>query len=317
MAVNANKPERWKADIAQSVDFYNTWFMRFAPETYRQARRELTGQVHIAFENTNDLTNITPQMLRRHPDVLAALRMATAPPIARDRLSGLAYVSRTIINTMEQKGKLPPRLPEADVEEALISMCHVLTELLDRDIFPWLETSTPPAKTERERAATIIADRLSGAAADPIIRNAQEQRQLQTIEDYLKRRGYKFAKLPAGTPLDQIPPGTFTFRYNLTVGDKQPINIPVDVIVQPRQLRPDNLPILIEAKSAGDFANTNKRRKEAATKMRQLQRAYGDGVAFVLFLNGYFNPGYLGYEAAEGIDWVWEHRIEDLLELGL
>jgi len=27
---------------------------------------------------------------------------------------------------------------------------------------------------------------------------------------------------------------------------------------------------------------------------------------------GYFDSGYLGYEAAEGIDWVWEHRIDDL-----
>jgi len=25
----------------------------------------------------------------------------------------------------------------------------------------------------------------------------------------------------------------------------------------------------------------------------------------------------LGYEAAEGIDWVWEHRIDDLVKLGL
>ena len=24
---------------------------------------------------------------------------------------------------------------------------------------------------------------------------------------------------------------------------------------------------------------------------------------------------YLGYEAAEGLDWVWEHRIDDLLQL--
>lgn len=27
---------------------------------------------------------------------------------------------------------------------------------------------------------------------------------------------------------------------------------------------------------------------------------------FILFLCGYFDSGYLGYEAAEGIDWVWE-----------
>jgi len=33
---------------------------------------------------------------------------------------------------------------------------------------------------------------------------------------------------------------------------------------------------------------------------------------FILFLCGYFDSGYLGYEAAEGIDWVWEHRTNDL-----
>jgi len=30
-----------------------------------------------------------------------------------------------------------------------------------------------------------------------------------------------------------------------------------------------------------------------------------------------FDSGYLGYEAAERIDWVWEHRIDDLAEFGL
>ena len=37
----------------------------------------------------------------------------------------------------------------------------------------------------------------------------------------------------------------------------------------------------------------------------------------ILFLCGYFDSGYLGYEAAEGIDWVWEHRMADLAEFGL
>ena len=30
MAVNRDKPDRWKADIVQSVDMYNNWFVRFA-----------------------------------------------------------------------------------------------------------------------------------------------------------------------------------------------------------------------------------------------------------------------------------------------
>jgi hypothetical protein len=75
------------------------------------------------------------------------------------------------------------------------------------------------------------------------------------------------------------------------------------------------LPVLIEAKSAGDATNTNKRRKEEAQKFRQLKEKYGDAVKFMLYLCGYFEPGYLGYEAAEGIDWVWEHRTGDFASL--
>jgi len=61
----------------------------------------------------------------------------------------------------------------------------------------------------------------------------------------------------------------------------------------------------------------NKRRKEEAMKISLLKRTYGDKVEYSLFLCGYFDSGYLGYEAAEGIDWVWEHRIDDLAGFGL
>ena len=36
-----------------------------------------------------------------------------------------------------------------------------------------------------------------------------------------------------------------------------------------------------------------------------------------LFLCGYFDGAYLGYVAAEGIDWVWGHRINDLVRFGI
>lgn len=75
--------------------------------------------------------------------------------------------------------------------------------------------------------------------------------------------------------------------------------------------------MLIEAKSAGDFTNVNKRRKEEAVKVSQLRHTYGGRIVFILFLCGYFDSGYLGYEAAEGIDWVWEHRIDDLAGFGV
>ena len=45
MAINRDKPDRWKEDIAQSVDMYNDWFIRFAPEAYRVTRVETTKNV--------------------------------------------------------------------------------------------------------------------------------------------------------------------------------------------------------------------------------------------------------------------------------
>ena len=42
-----------------------------------------------------------------------------------------------------------------------------------------------------------------------------------------------------------------------------------------------------------------------------------DRQGFNLFLCGYFDGGYLGYEATDGIDWVWEHRIDDLSLFGI
>ncbi len=38
MGVNTDKPQRWKQDIARSVDFYNDWFLKFAPKAYRETR---------------------------------------------------------------------------------------------------------------------------------------------------------------------------------------------------------------------------------------------------------------------------------------
>ncbi len=51
--------------------------------------------------------------------------------------------------------------------------------------------------------------------------------------------------------------------------------------------------------------------------MTYLKGTYGNDVVFVLFLCGYFNAAYLGNEAAEGIDWIWEHRSGDLDQLGI
>ena len=221
---------------------------------------------------------------------------------------------------MELKKKLPPRMPEAEIDLQLARIAEIIDKMADPDIFVWLERKTLPTETEVHRAATIVADRLCGAEANPIIRNAQEKRQLAAIKTWLEARGYK--QIPSGerTRFDAMHPGTFSFRMNVPVklqGGEHSVNIPIDAVIMPTKSTLRALPVFFEAKSAGDYTNTNKRRKEEAVKMAQLRSTYGDKVRFNLFLCGYFDCGYLGYEAAERIDWVWEHRIDDLALFGI
>jgi hypothetical protein len=319
MSVNSNKPDKWKADINESVDLYNDWFMKFAPKAYRETRIESTKQVQLALKRTANLTNVTSKVLRENPEILEMLRMTTAPPIARDRLIGLASVPKNLVVNMEDNLRIPPKMAQATVDVALQKISNMIMKLTDKDIFPWLETKATPDEKEAYRAATVVADRLCGAQSDPIIRNAQEKRQLDSLKKWLEHRGYSYVK-SCKVEFGEMKPGTFTFRLGIPVilaGGTKQINIPVDVVIMLKQAKEGSLPLLIEAKSAGDFTNPNKRRKEEAIKISQLQATYGKGVRYILFLCGYFDSGYLGYEAAEGIDWVWEHRIDDLVAFGV
>ena len=320
MPVNNNQPHLWKADVAQSVDMYNKWFMQFAPKAFRDTRVKTTQDVEATLKSTGNMSNIQPAIMRAHPEILPTLRMSTCPPLAVDRLVGLADVSKNLVGCMEE-GKLPKLMKPAALDADLKKIANTIMAMVDPDIFVWIGRSTPPTKDETYRAATIVADRLCGAVANPIIRNAQEARQLAAIGAWLTNRKYKTLPTGSATKFTDMPAGTFTFRLNVPVSisgtGAQAVNIPIDAVVMPHSAKKGDFPLLIEAKSAGDFTNTNKRRKEEAMKMNQLRSTYGSKLQFILFLCGYFDGGYLGYEAQEGIDWVWEHRIDDLAQFGL
>ena len=315
--VNRDATERWKEDSDRSVDYYNDWFLRFAPPSFRKAREAAVAKVADAFAKTDDCRRLDAETLLANPSIMAVVRQLTCPPLARDRLAGLAHVDKNFVKRCEEAtGGATMKSSERSKAAAVLA---VVNQLLDKDIMPWLSAGdASPSTQQRNRSALGIADRVCGALSDPILRNAQEARQLDAISAWLSARGY--AKASPATHSD-LRPGQFAIHLNLTgraSGDAaRPVHIPVDVVVVPLAAKPGAFPILIEAKSAGDFTNVNKRRKEEAQKIEQLRRQYGVDVPFVLFLCGYFDPGYLGYEAAERIDWIWEHRIEDMEKLGL
>ena len=314
--VNRHNTDRWKEDSEASVDYYNDWFLRFAPPSFRKAREAAARKVAEAFSWTENGRRLDAETLCAHPSIMAVARQLTCPLLARDRLAGLAHVDSGFLKRCEEAGEKPLQSRDAGKLAAVLS---VLSQLLDKDIMPWLaDATTVPSAQQRTRAALVIADRLCGSLSAPILRNAQETRQLDAISSWLTAHGYAKVSPPSHADME---PGQFAIHLNMTGrasgDDARAVNIPVDVVILPRSAHRGDLPILLEAKSAGDFTNVNKRRKEEAQKIEQLRRQYGVGVPFVLFLCGYFDTGYLGYEAAERIDWIWEHRIDDLEKLGL
>jgi XamI restriction endonuclease len=203
--VNRKKPDLWKADILRSVDMYNAWFMKFAPAAYRETRIQTTKDVESTLKNTQNLADVSATLLQKEPGVLPTLRMSTCPPLAVDRLVGLAGVSKTLVSSMEE-GRIPPRMAPDALEGQLKSIGVIIEKLADLDIFVWLGRLAVATEVEIHRAMTIVADRLCGSVANPIIRNAQEKRQLAAIEAWLQTRGYqrlppkvRFAALPQAT----------------------------------------------------------------------------------------------------------------------
>jgi len=189
MPVNLDKPQNWKTDIAQSVDMYNDWFMKFAPKAFRETRIKTTKDVEQTLVLTVNMTDIAPAILRNHPEVLPTLRMATWPPIAVDRLIGLASVSPNLVKTMEKKKSIPPRMSARALEQDLEKIGTIIEKIDDPDIFVWLSREQAVTEAGLHRAATVVADRLCGAVSNPIIRNAQEKRQLAEIKSWLEEEG--------------------------------------------------------------------------------------------------------------------------------
>jgi hypothetical protein len=275
MPINADKPHLWKADTRASVDQFNRWFVLFAPKAYRDTRKTAIENVELGLTLTKNLTSIGPATIKANPGILPVLRMVTCPPLARDRLIGLADSSKNFVGNLEL-GKIPPRLSLELLEENLAKISGVISNMVDVDIFPWLDEKRTPTKEERYRSSTIVADRLCGAVAEPIVRNAQEKRQLALLEKRLVSKGYKLKAHPPTVPLNEMEPGTFTFHLNVLVKshneNAKDVRIPIDAVIQTRRAKLPHLPLLIEAKSSGDFTNVNKRRKEEATKINQLTR---------------------------------------------
>jgi hypothetical protein len=306
MGNRSKQPHEWDSDIDRTVVEYDKWYLAKSPGMFAEARGRAVVDVEIAMQTTKDFRTFNADAFSAHPEILFVARMCVSPTMARDRFVGFSGVNKSLVTTMERDGFVSPGTRRLRMQ--LDMMCAFLRPLLDPGLFPWVREDRAPVPAERDKAILVVSDRLANAFYGPVLRNAQEARQKGLLRAYLQNAGFQESRRPA---LD-MPAGTFGFGRNVRVvrEDGNPQNLPVDCVVVPLDA---DLPLAcVELKSAGDYANVNKRRKEESDKANALKRAHGDKAVFLLQLFGYFNRSYLSFEAAAGIDWAWDHRLSDL-----
>jgi hypothetical protein len=306
MSNRLKSPIDWASDIEMSVSHYNVWYRRRAPEFWEAARERAALAATVLFSSTDYLLDLSPEDLEPPGDMLSFLRNSTAPPLAKERAASLAGVRKGVVDRLHKGEGLSARYDPDEIARLL----GLIIEMIDPVVFPWVVEGRRPSDSEASEAALIVGDRSARTFFDPVLRNKQESRQVAALSEYLTGLGY--SRSSAGRGLD-LPPETYSIHRNVPYRDESGmrVNLPIDCVVNPGDGRPI---ALIELKSAGDFTNVNKRRKEEAAKAAGVRREHGDKAVFLLQLFGYFNPGYLSYESAAEIDWAWDHRLDDFDE---
>ena len=315
----------WQQDADASVAEYNAWYVQFAREAYTTARTEAANLVNQAFALTNDLTDVTPDILTRTPKIIKVLRMTSSPTWAVDRLIGISTDPaqslqggasiETVIDNMEAN-KLPK--DQRGLHSAIKKIIGHIKGRYDPTLLPWLEPPRTPTDEEWTLAIHLLTDRLAQSIANPRVRAEQESRQINRIVAWLEDRGYA-ADTRKGIKYTDMRPGTFrrNLRMEGTLANGGTKAVPIDIAVMPPQAHPGDLPVMIECKSAGDYTNVNKRQKEEATKYENIQRMHGQRMTYALYLSGYFDQKFRDDEAASGFTFVWHHRHQELENLGI
>lgn len=310
VVINADKVQRWRLDLTAAETQFHRWLQGPGQEAYRAARDSAVRDVLGLLARTHDLRDLTTDTLRSSPATITPLRMCTAPPLARDRLVSLARSERPIITTME-RDRLPARMSARELDAQLERICAVIQEFLDPDVFCWLGGGEDPTPAQREHAARLVADRQCDAAADRIMRHARQNHQRQLMRDWLNSRGYRERDQQPGQDLLDMATGSFFLGKVMVGADSRTQDVRLDGVIAPQRRGPT---LLIKTVSEADVAKSDRPLKAAVCQ--RLRRIVPDSATLTLLLGGVVDPIYLRTLASQGLDWVWEHRIEDLEQAG-
>ena len=80
-----------------------------------------------AILDSNDMRDLSPDLLLSRPGILPTLRMSCCPPLAVDRLVGLADTSKNLVKNMEE-GKLSARMSKQTLACHLARIVNVISK---------------------------------------------------------------------------------------------------------------------------------------------------------------------------------------------
>jgi hypothetical protein len=314
MAANLDKPHLWKQDMQASADHYNRWFIEFAPRAFMEAKARFARAVEQALLDSRGMRELSPKLLVSSRQILSILRASCSPPLGIRRLAALAHVSQGFLASLEHSTANVAN--SGGCQPELRTVCQTISSLLDREAFPWLEGAKQPSEDERTAASRAIADRWCSATAVETVACARRTQQLSVLSVYLDSLGYREIANP-GQVYSPDGPGTYTCFVSVPVGAGGNAIVLVDAAIQPIEARRYGTPVLLRAQSRGSFAESARMRLSHRSAARALRITYGRSMPFLLLLGGYTGAAYLGAQAAEGIDWVWQHRVADLHVFGV
>ena len=306
--MNSGSPEKWEADRILARDEMISWLAENAESS--QLRIELEHKSSIAVQLLEQNLDIRNTIIA-FPESLTTIRALTRRDVGTSQFATFTGFGETTIRRIEGGVNAPTDF----IDKATL----ILETELDYALVPWLRERRTATVDERNRAVCVSADRILRRATSTALRYQHEPRQLAKLETFLSSQGLKkhdFYTLV--NPLTDVIPGTYAFRVNVNGKTSEDLILKqnVDVLIKPFSYASDALPIFMEAKSMSDEVNPNKRQKEEAQKISNLIRMWGSrstsDIIYLLLLGGTVPRRYLEVEAGSGIDWIWEHRVEDL-----
>ncbi|HEV2785315.1 MAG TPA: XamI family restriction endonuclease, partial [Solirubrobacteraceae bacterium] len=266
-------------DIARARERFVERVTHHVPAAYYPKLANAREDVLRMLELTGDLTDLRPEVVADHPDIVAALRYTAGPPISEEDF-------RTVTGW-----PFAPTPRSAVVVRTAPLVCETVRQIADPLRFPWVVDNREPAPEEREAATNATATLLAVERFRTERRRGASNDQEAAVREVLARdAGLQQVPRPQKKRyghidmIDDLAKGTFSAECVLH-GMK--CDVPVRL--------PDGLLMPIECKVNSGQKNGWKRvSREVEGKAGRWREKFGSAsVVIAIMLDGNYDLGML------------------------